>query len=49
MLRRHAIIDVDDLDANLVANASAPSCLGFKASKDPSTWYVSVYDRLRTI
>ena len=42
VLWSHAIVNVDDLDANLITYTPAPGCLGFETSKDPATCHVSV-------
>lgn len=39
-----AVVDVDDLDADIVANASTPSLLRLQAAKNPSsTMHVEVH------
>lgn len=49
MLWSHAIINIDDLDANLIADTSAPGCLRLQASKDPAACRVSVCELLKAI
>lgn len=38
IFRSHSVIDVDDHDANLLADASAPGRFGPQTPKDPPAW-----------